>query len=362
MRPPGPPPKGPESGRALPNLVLAAALVALSLLIMATALSVYAVWTGSPSVTPNNFATDTLNPPTSLTAGGGANVSLNWTATVDTYATGHRVLRGTAAGGPYTQIAELTPRTNITYTDGPAVGTYYYVVRAFNQNWESVNGNEATATSFGVRFVQTVGTATQSSSSNSSITITVPAAGVAAGDSIIVSVTAGTFAGAVSCSDTKANSYTIDADITGAGRLFVCSAHNVTALASGDTITASYPGFSGVTTASANEFSGIAPTTPADKVSTAAGNNPSPSSGSTATTTQANELLFGAIAHNSTPTFAPGSGYNLAGQVIGGSGSGQKTNSPEYRIVSATGSYAADGTLSSGQQWQAAIVTYKASP
>ncbi|MDP2674685.1 MAG: hypothetical protein Q8Q00_07240 [Dehalococcoidia bacterium] len=330
---------------------------------MATALSVYAIWTGSTSVTPNDFASDTLDPPTGLTAtGGSSSIVLNWTATVDTYASGHRVLRGTASGGPYTQIAEVTPRTNITYTDSPAVGTYYYVVRAFYQSWESVNSNEATAASFGVRFVKTVGTATQSSSSNSSITITVPAAGVAAADSIIVSVTAGTFAGAVSCSDTKGNSYAVDADVTGVGRLFVCSAHNVTALASGDTITATYPSLSGVTTASANEFSGVSATTPADKVSTAAGNNASPSSGSTATTTQANELLFGAIAHNSTPTFAPGSGYNLAGQVIGGSGSGQKTNSPEYRIVSATESYAANGTLSSGQQWQAAIVTYKASP
>jgi hypothetical protein len=226
-----------------------------------------------------------------------------------------------------------------------------------------VGGNTfTTAGSFGIRFVQTIGTATRSSSSNSSITISVPAAGVATGDSIIVAVTAGTFAGPVTCSDAKSNSYTIDADVTGAGRLLICSAHNVTALASGDTITATYPGFSGLTTASANQFSGISAITPVDQVSTATGNSATPSSGFTGTTTQANELLFGAIAHNSTPTFTPGSGYILIGQVIGGSGSGQKTLSPEYQIVSTTGTYAATGTLSSAQQWRAAIVTYKASP
>ena len=117
----------------------------LSLLIMAAALSVYAIFTGSTSVTPNDFASDTLNPPTGLAATGGASVNLSWTATTDTYASGHRVLRGTATGGPYTQIAEVTPRTTTTYIDSPAAGTYYYVARAFYQSWESVNSNEVSA-------------------------------------------------------------------------------------------------------------------------------------------------------------------------------------------------------------------------
>jgi len=119
--------------------------VALSLLIMATALSVYAIFTGSTSVTPNDFNSDTLNPPTLLAATGGASASLSWTATADTYASGHRVLRGTATGGPYTQIAEVTPRTTTTYIDSPAAGTYYYVARAFYQSWESINSNETSA-------------------------------------------------------------------------------------------------------------------------------------------------------------------------------------------------------------------------
>lgn len=216
-----------------------------------------------------------------------------------------------------------------------------------------------TATSF-MSFVKTVGTATRSSSGNSSVTITVASAGVAAGESIIVAVTASTFSGAVGCSDTKGNSYSVDADVIGAGRLFVCSAHNVTALTSSDTITATYPGFSGVSTASANEFSGLAPAGAVDRTSTASGNSANPSSGTTGTTTQASELLFGAIAYNSTPTFAAGAGYTVQGQVTGGSGAGQKNLYPEYQIVSTTGSYAATGTLNPGQQWWAAIVTYKA--
>ena len=146
MRPPGPPPKGRESGRALPNLVLAAALVALSLLIIATALSVYAIFTGTTSVTPNDFASDTLDPPTGLTAQSGVSVILGWTATSDTYASGHRVLRSASPGGPYSQIAQLTPRTETTFTDNPAAGTYYYVVKAYYQSWESANSGEGSAT------------------------------------------------------------------------------------------------------------------------------------------------------------------------------------------------------------------------
>ncbi|HEY7131395.1 MAG TPA: hypothetical protein VH440_04035, partial [Candidatus Limnocylindrales bacterium] len=93
-----------------------------------------------------SLATDTLNPPTSLGATGGPSVSLSWTATPDTYAAGYDVLRGSVSGGPYSVVKSVTPRTTVTTTDSPAVGTWYYVLRSTFQNWTSVNGNQATAT------------------------------------------------------------------------------------------------------------------------------------------------------------------------------------------------------------------------
>jgi hypothetical protein len=105
-----------------------------------------AVLTSSTSIASNALATDTLIPPTGLTAGGGASIDLSWTATTNTDAAGYDILRGIAPGGPYTQIAQATPRTAVGYTDTPAAGTYYYVVRAYVQNWESANSNEAQAT------------------------------------------------------------------------------------------------------------------------------------------------------------------------------------------------------------------------
>jgi len=132
--------------RGIKWLVVLALPAGLALLLLAVRGS-YALFTDVFSNSGNTFNTDTLNPPTGLSATAGCSIRLNWTATADTYASGHRVFRSTTStsGGPYTQIAEVTPRTNTTYTDNPTAGTYYYVVRAFYQNWESVNSGQASA-------------------------------------------------------------------------------------------------------------------------------------------------------------------------------------------------------------------------
>lgn len=92
-------------------------------------------------------STDTLDPPTSLVATGGAVAALAWTATPDSYASGYDLQRATVSGGPYAVIASITPRTTVATTDTPpANGTYYYVLRSTFQNWTSVNSNLAFAT------------------------------------------------------------------------------------------------------------------------------------------------------------------------------------------------------------------------
>lgn len=100
----------------------------------------------------NSFVADTLAPPTSLTATGTGPITLDWTATTDTYATGHRVYRSTASGGPYTQVAQVTPRTTTSYIDYPAPGTYFYIIRSYYLGWESTNSAEASATAGDLTF------------------------------------------------------------------------------------------------------------------------------------------------------------------------------------------------------------------
>jgi hypothetical protein len=93
------------------------------------------------------ISTDTLDPPTGLAATGGANASLTWTATADTYASGYDLQRAAVSGGPYSVVASITPRTTVAATDTPPTsGTWYYVLRSVFQNWTSVNSNQASAT------------------------------------------------------------------------------------------------------------------------------------------------------------------------------------------------------------------------
>ena len=96
---------------------------------------------------PGTFSTETLDPPTNLNVTSALLVkTLTWTATVDIRATGYRVLRATNSGGPYSEIATVTPRTTTTYVDVVVLpGTYYYVLRSFYESWTRVNSNQDSA-------------------------------------------------------------------------------------------------------------------------------------------------------------------------------------------------------------------------
>jgi hypothetical protein len=171
---------------------------------------------------------------------------------------------------------------------------------------------------------------------------------------VIVAVEAGSYGGAVGCADSRGNAYSVQTDVNAVGRQFVCSARMVIGLNAGDTIRATYPAFSGLTVASATEFSGLSGI---DRKAVTSGNSATPSSGPI-TTTRTSELLISVISHNATPLFTSGCGFLLASEVIGGSGTGEKTIDLGYRFAPTTGTFSACGTLSAGQRWRAAIVAY----
>ena len=105
----------------------------------------FALMTDAEAVA-STFTTETLDPPSGLAASAALllRVNLTWTVTPDTRATGYQVLRGTASGGPYTQIATITSRATTTYQDTvPLPGLYYYVLRTYYASWTSVNSNQA---------------------------------------------------------------------------------------------------------------------------------------------------------------------------------------------------------------------------
>ena len=123
------------------------ALVVAILVAGVTTPQTLAVFTDTDSST-KSFTTDTLNPPTSLAATGGATTAtLTWVPTVDAYAAGYEVWRSTTSGSGYAFIGNVTPQTATSTTNTPgANGVYYYILRSFFQNWRSLNSNEASAT------------------------------------------------------------------------------------------------------------------------------------------------------------------------------------------------------------------------
>lgn len=74
---------------------------------------------------------------------GTSQVTLSWNAVTD--ATGYNIKRATAAGGPYTTIANNV--TTNSYVDNDVVNgtTYYYIVTAVTADVESDSSNEASA-------------------------------------------------------------------------------------------------------------------------------------------------------------------------------------------------------------------------
>jgi hypothetical protein len=159
----------------------------------------------------------------------------------------------------------------------------------------------------------------------------------------------GTFSGAVGCKDSRGNTYTVDGRAS-ANNLFVCSAHVATALQPGDTITLTYPAFSGASAAVAFEFAGIKATSPVD------GTFRTGSSTSTKvvsvspplTTTNASDVLFGAV--GSTGVFVSGNGFTLAGTRSGATG--------VFRVVASPGTFGVLGSVGTGA-WRALLIAYR---
>ena len=211
-----------------------------------------------------------------------------------------------------------------------------------------------------IAFVKNVGI-NEGSTTGTSLSVTVPAGGVVFGHTLLVSFAIDPAAGAVSCADSKGNSYSKVMDFAnGSGttgvRTVVFSARVVTALVFGNTITVTHPSVRS-RALSINEFSGLGYV---DKTQTGAGNSVSPTTAATATTSQASELLLGSIGVETKKDdpFAPGPFYALLPNAGSGSNGSPDTHisvEPEFRKVFVTGSYLADGSSApSSHNWAAA--------
>ena len=131
-------------------LTLATCLAALATAVLALAATPSATRTGAyfndVQAATALLDTDTLQPPTGLAATGGTSATLAWTSSPDAYASGYRVLRAIASGGPYSEIGTATPITATGYVDGPVIdGTYWYQAQTYAPSWESTAAGPVSA-------------------------------------------------------------------------------------------------------------------------------------------------------------------------------------------------------------------------
>jgi len=253
-------------------------------------------------------------------------------------------------------LAALAMVAALSFTTGAAVS---YAVLS---DQETVPATISTAASFPstISFVKLVGTRTCASTSSA---ITVPAAGVAAGNTVVIRVTLrNPSSGTISATDSRGNTYTVDANVANGTsmRTTLVSAYIGTALASGDTITVSHPS-SGSSAAVAGEYSGIVATGRVDVTGTATGNSATPSA--SVTTTAGNRLIVGLVGSANHRTWTEASGWTGLTHVQASCGGspGNSDNHAAYRIESSAATYTYNPVRSQSDVWAEVVVAYKGS-
>jgi chitodextrinase len=217
----------------------------------------------------------------------------------------------------------------------------------------------------GIVLVKEVGSARYSSyTAAKTLTITVPAGGVAQGDTVILNVgnsSTGVVAGGAS--DSQGNSYTVDvtkSSTSVSANTSVLSAYMTEPLLAGDAITVTLTDQASTIVALASEWSGVAATQRVDTTATRLASSSALNSGSTAVTAQADELVVGSFVSGVNGNFAAGAGQTpFATQFASVLGSTYRDQWQEYRIVSQAGAYSATATASVTGSYAGAVVTYK---
>lgn len=184
------------------------------------------------------------------------------------------------------------------------------------------------------------------------------------GNTIIVAVAPAVAANNVtSITDSQGNTYVHDVRNTaGAGshpQIEIWHAENITG-GTTPTITVNWTNSTNCAWI-AREYSGLATSSTLDKTAGSSGTNNAPSSGATATTSQNDELVIGAVSYpTTTVTMTAGSGYANASQK-GSTGAGTSSLvAVEDKTVAATGAQTATFSSSeTGNNWNCVVATFK---
>jgi len=164
-----------------------------------------------------------------------------------------------------------------------------------------------------------------------------------------------------SVTDSRSNTWTVDKVGSTGPKCALCSTgQDVAALQSGDTVVVHFTGSAGQSAAIVDEFSGCDQSgTRVDQTATGTASGTSRNAGTTATTTQANELVVGVFAGGTAETGAYTSGAGYSDFTTKFLVDTATTIEGEFQAVSATGAYNPTATGASFAT-NGAVVTYKA--
>ena len=295
----------------------------------------------------NPAPTVTSITPNTGTANGGTAVTITGTG----FLAGATVsLGGTLATG--VTVGSSTSITATTAAHG--AGTVNVVVTNTDAQSGTLNNGYTYTSSTGgtINFVQVKAATPQTASS--SVTVAFAVAQTAGNLNIVAVGWNDTTSTVTSVSDSRGNTYTqAGTTVTGTGlRQAIYYAKNIAA--GSNTVTVAFNQAAAYVDVRVLEYSGLDTASPLDVTAGAAGNSISANSG-TATTTSANELIFGAG--------MTASGFNAAGtgftsRII----TSTDGDIAEDKVVSSTGSNSATGSLSSSAPWVMQMASFKAKP
>lgn len=220
----------------------------------------------------------------------------------------------------------------------------------------------------------TLGTKTQNTSASTvAITLT---AGAPVGSTVLVGIAweagGGTGVPTISAvTDSRSNTYSTTPDVTAGGALnstvagAVLRTRVTTALQIGDTITVTISGGTRSRWAMQADAFDDVDASPLDKTATTGNSSPSsatPSTGTTAATSQARELVYAIFGFGSGRTVTVPSGWTGGPKVETSAGGTDRALQVIHKYVATVGTQEGTITLSSSSTYAAAATTYTATP
>jgi hypothetical protein len=180
------------------------------------------------------------------------------------------------------------------------------------------------------------------------------------GNTLVVITGLGVASGSPTCTVTSTG-HTWTQDATQASGDVIVWIHRATSIGTNPTITSTLSGSQQWLAQIVIELSGVlTSSSPLDKSAGGAGTSNAPLTGTTATTSQADEIVIVGMTNTSgdnPESVTAGSGYTKTAEMNNGS---VQTCYGEYKILSATGAQQAGFSTADSPRWAIVLVTYKA--